>query len=218
MGASENMAFDSLMLRAWPLDDEPRLRFYGWERPCATCGVSQRAEDFPGVDPRFLVRRPGGGGLVRHSNAEMTYAFAVSRRHLLFSMRPADSYVEIHGALARAARLAGAEVSLLERDAPPDGLPAECFRRPSAGDVMLASGRKLAGAAQKRTRDGLLVQGYVALSGLPGRVRGEFAALAGAALAGLLGGGVSACGLPQFDESLWRSEVCRFAPFAAGGA
>ena len=48
------------------------------------------------------------------------------------------------------------------------GIPGDCFREPVARDLMTEDGsQKIAGAAMKRTRAGVLVQGTMDLSVLP---------------------------------------------------
>ncbi|MEZ5301089.1 MAG: hypothetical protein R3F11_10615 [Verrucomicrobiales bacterium] len=130
--------------------------------------------------PYTLVRRPTGGGAVPHSASgdDFTYALAIPRRDPppRCANRP---LARVHRAVARALRLSGGapDAAVLGDD---PHLPAgPCFAKPVLGDVIDASGRKLAGAAQRRTRAGVLHQGSVQV-----RLRFEgFAALLAAQLA-----------------------------------
>jgi len=65
--------------------------------------------------------------------------------------------------------------------------PSHCFTTPAADDVIRPDGRKIAGAALKRNRHGLLLQGSVDRVALPetldyARLQSEFAEQLAAAL------------------------------------
>ena len=92
-------------------------------------------------------------------------------------MRPVESYIALHGALAEALRKTGQPVEQVPASAevPAGGL---CFTAPAPGDLIL-KGRKIAGAGQRRGRHGLLHQGSVCGVSLPD----DFPVLLAAALA-----------------------------------
>jgi lipoate-protein ligase A len=46
-------------------------------------------------------------------------------------------------------------------------IPSHCFATPAANDVLHPGGKKIAGAAMKRSRQGLLIQGSIDRSVLP---------------------------------------------------
>jgi lipoyl(octanoyl) transferase len=153
--AATNMAVDEVLLRTAGQRGRPLLRVYAWTQPAISIGYFQK---FPHTD-REVVRRPTGGGLVHHGD-DTTFTVVVPPGHPLHRMRTADAYSTIHKAVAR---VTGAELQ-------PTGTARgqyECFEKPVAGDVM-ADGRKLAGGAQRRNRDGMLHQGSIAA-----RVTGE---------------------------------------------
>ena len=85
-------------------------------------------------------------------------------------------------------------------DPPPDPLQTLCFTQPVRDDVMSAAGdRKVAGAAMKRNRDGLLLQGSVARSLCPESLAwGPFAALFAGALAEVFGTRATSDEWPDF--------------------
>lgn len=169
------MATDFLLLRRYPEKGYARFRAYGWHRPAFSFGYSQKiawvraqlpaeAEQGRAVE---LVRRPTGGGLVDHRE-DWTFALVIPRGHDLESARAVESYRAVHAALAEALRECGQAAVLKERCEPEacDGEkqkgPAVCFTRPELYDVVHPeSGAKIAGAAQKRTKEGLLFQGSV---------------------------------------------------------
>jgi lipoyl(octanoyl) transferase len=154
--AAENMALDEVLLRTAAQRGRPLLRVYSWLKPSISIGYFQK---FPGGD-REIVRRPTGGGLVYHGD-DTTFTVVVPPGHPLHRMTTGEAYCAIHEAVAR---VAGA--TLLVAGESPRG-QYECFQKPVAGDVM-ADGRKLAGGAQRRNRDGMLHQGSIAA-----RVTGE---------------------------------------------
>ena len=178
--AAENMALDFLMLQHYPRPLEPRFRHYGWRTAAFTFGYSQKiafvraalpqAEDFD------LCRRPTGGGIVDHRE-DWTFSLVIPRGHPLEDVRATQSYREVHECLAAALRLQGvpaetkntagpalwsngAHVSGLDDTSRAVALPGVCFERAELYDVVHGeSGAKIAGAAQKRNKRGLLFQG-----------------------------------------------------------
>ena len=159
----ENMRLDLEMLSGWrELPDRPRLRFYGWDGQWFSCGISQNPSEVKELLPpgANLVRRPTGGGIVDHRN-DITYALAVGRNMPLSEMHAAESYKIVHAAIAAAMDEIGLKgVSLA--GIPPaqkNGPLYSCFECPAQFDAVLSDGSKLAGAAQKRNRFGILFQG-----------------------------------------------------------
>lgn len=142
------MAIDEVLLRN---AGEPLLRVYRWSDRSVSFGyfgeyqaVSDR---WPG---RPLVRRWTGGGEVPHGD-DFTYTLIVPRDDAFSKTSVRESYRLIHEVLAGA--IPG--TSLADSDAEEN---AACFARPVVADVMKA-GIKVAGAAQRRGKLGLLHQG-----------------------------------------------------------
>jgi len=169
-GAAENMALDFLLLQRYPGPAVPRFRHYGWRGPACTFGFSQKIEfvraNLPSTEHLDLCRRPTGGGIVDH-RTDWTYALVLPRGHELYDARAAQSYRVVHECLASALVALGqpAEVKTVcepaaEGDCPPG--PGVCFRKAELYDVVnTATGVKIAGAAQKRNKHGLLFQGSI---------------------------------------------------------
>jgi len=153
-----NMALDEALLRAMPRLGQPVLRFYAWTEPAASFGYFQRYTDIEQMTPlRPLVRRPTGGGLVPH-DADWTYSLAFPTSDEWYSLSATESYRRVHEWIQAAfARL---EVATELAPACQKSLAGQCFRGHEKFDL-LWQGRKLAGAAQRRTRNGLLIQGSV---------------------------------------------------------
>ena len=153
-----NMALDHALLKAMPRLLRPVLRFYSWEEGAASFGYFQRAADVErATHLRPLVRRPTGGGIVPH-DGDWTYSLAFPTNHEWYFLKAVESYRRVHewiqGAFARM-QIPTELASEAKRSE-----PGRCFAGHEKFDV-LWHGRKIAGAAQRRTRDGLLIQGSV---------------------------------------------------------
>jgi lipoate-protein ligase A len=156
--AAFNMALDEALLENVSQLGQPVLRFYGWTEPAATFGYFQKfSEVAEATGLRPLIRRPTGGGIVPH-DADWTYAAIFPPGHEWHSLKAEASYRRIHDWL----RLAFAELKI-ETELAPGGkksLPGQCFVGHEKFDL-LWHGKKIAGAAQRRNRLGLLIQGSV---------------------------------------------------------
>lgn len=194
-GAAENMAADFLLLQRYPSPSHARFRHYDWRAPAFTFGFGQKiayvreqlvlllSSGVERVDPSTLsvdlTRRPTGGGVVDHRD-DWTFALVIPRGHALYDARATESYRQVHADLVAALREQNQPVILKERCDPSascgselarDNAPTVCFIRPELYDVLHAdTGAKIAGAAQKRTKHGLLFQGSIAKSTLSASV------------------------------------------------
>ncbi len=147
-------------------------------------------EQLPVGESFDLCRRPTGGGIVDHRD-DWTYALVIPRGHRLEELRATESYRLVHEALACALReqgvaaktkpCAAAEGEVCDESGNPssrgrsplrpecsgerqrdDLQPGVCFQRAEIYDVVSeATGAKIAGAAQKRNKHGLLFQGSI---------------------------------------------------------
>jgi lipoate-protein ligase A len=168
-GGAYNMAMDEVLLRAAV---QPLLRVYGWAAPTVSFGYFGRfAEIQPLWPERELVRRWTGGGIVPHGE-DLTYTLLVPKSDPFAGESSAESYRMIHEAVAQA--LGGA----LSLAAGAPKVSDECFANPTAHDI-LAGEKKIAGAAQRRTRHGLLHQGSIQRRGLGEEFASRLAAALG---------------------------------------
>ncbi len=168
-----NMAVDEALLG---VITGPVLRVYRWVRPAVSFGYFERWEPIRMAHlDRDAVRRWTGGGVVLHGE-DFTYSLLIPAGSGMDERGPADSYGVIHWALRRALCDAGIRAEA----APSAGakISQACFENPVAHDVMV-NGRKVAGAAQRRTRAGLIHQGSVQGVALPGGLGEQFAAQLG---------------------------------------
>jgi lipoate-protein ligase A len=150
------MALDEALLEAMPRLRKPVLRFYSWTEPAASFGYFQRYSDVERLTSlRPLVRRPTAGGIVPH-DADWTYSLVFPTGDPWFELKAVESYRRAHEWLAMALRRLSVRTELagLARKA----TPGQCFAGYEQFDL-LYNGGKLAGAAQRRTKDGLLIQG-----------------------------------------------------------
>lgn len=155
---SWNMALDEALLEAVAELGCPVLRFYAWTIPVATFGYFQKYAEVERMTAlRPLIRRPTGGGLVPH-DADWTYSVVFPPSDPWHRLRAVTSYARLHEWIrASFARLGVA--SELATHASKER-PGACFAGPDKFDVVW-QGRKVAGAAQRRNRHGLLIQGSI---------------------------------------------------------
>jgi lipoate-protein ligase A len=152
------MALDEALLGAAPRMGRAVLRFYGWSEPAATFGYSQRWQTVTELTRlRPLIRRPTGGGLVSHER-DWTYSLVFPATHPWYQLKALASYQRVHEWLRRSFAACGlaAELSPVCRAE----APGQCFLGAEQYDLLYLNA-KIAGAAQRRTRDGLLIQGSV---------------------------------------------------------
>jgi lipoyl(octanoyl) transferase len=156
--AAWNMATDEALLDAMPRWQKPALRLYGWTDSAASFGYFQKYSDIERATLlRPLVRRPTGGGLVPH-NADWTYSVAFPTTHEWHDVSAIESYRRVHEWI----QAAFAELNVPTELAPccKKSEPGQCFVGYEKFDV-LWHGKKIAGAAQRRNKLGLLIQGSV---------------------------------------------------------
>ena len=157
------MALDEALLDSSSRLGCPVLRFYTWSGPAASFGYSQNYADVCRWTPvRPLVRRPTGGGLVVHLS-DWTYSVVFPPKHPWYRLRAEESYAQMHRRIQAVFVKLGAETNLAQVPAP--GLAGKCFARSEKSDLVF-EGTKIAGAAQRRSRTGLLIQGSVQLGSM----------------------------------------------------
>lgn len=183
--AAENMAVDFLMLQRYPQPVEVRFRHYGWRASAVTFGYGQKVawvrEQLGPAEGIEFCRRVTGGGVVDHRD-DWTYALVLPRGHPAEELRATQSYRLVHEALSAALIEQGVramvkpcadEPAICTAIAPSDWssrleskrdeVGGVCFQRAEIFDVVHeGTGEKIAGAAQKRNKHGLLLQGSVA--------------------------------------------------------
>jgi lipoate-protein ligase A len=163
--AAMNMAIDEALLETAVV---PSIRFYRWRSPALSFGYFGKFSDVAVyAAERDLVRRWTGGGIVFHGD-DLTYSIVIPASDPVFDESSIAIYEKIHRALCGALVKTG-QRAVVAVD--PAGFSAEtraavnasgynCFANPVRADVIM-DGRKIAGAAQRRNRRGLLQQGSI---------------------------------------------------------
>jgi lipoate-protein ligase A len=165
--AAMNMAIDEALLAH---ATAPVIRFYRWASPALSFGYFGRFADVANYQgERDLVRRWTGGGIVFHRD-DLTYSVVIPVNDAAFSESSMSLYEKVHCALSDALHKIGKRAVVAggvdrgnvwaARRAAATARGYDCFATPVHADVMI-DGRKVAGAAQRRTRHGLLQQGTI---------------------------------------------------------
>jgi len=146
----------------------PTLRFYTWNPPTVSLGYFQPIVQFRELPPPAgalaIVRRPTGGGAILHDQ-ELTYSIALPLDHPLLACGPNCLYDRMHKALIDALATDDLSVKLCgtSDDSGAGKGPFFCFARRHKYDVLFGS-EKLAGSAQRRTRQAVLQHGSIILA------------------------------------------------------
>jgi lipoate-protein ligase A len=152
--AALNMAIDEALLRQ--TSATAIFHTYRWQSPSVSFGYFAKwalvREQYP---DRELVRRWTGGGAVEHGH-DFTYSLILSCPRKLFGAHAL--YRTLHSNIAETFREQGKQVAL--SNSLDDGPSVNCFDRPVQHDVTF-EGAKIAGAAIRRLRDRLLLQGSI---------------------------------------------------------
>lgn len=175
LSGSAQMEFDRELFR----DQEKgktssTLRIYSWKPSCITLGYAQNidaeidvaAASKLGYD---VVKRPTGGGIVFHNEAEVTYSLVTSTADPLLPKGLIASYKIISEALVLALKYLGVHAEIRnskteirnKSEALNSKSPKQlCFAYPAEYEIV-ADGRKLVGSAQKRGKNAMLQQGSI---------------------------------------------------------
>ena len=163
----EHMALDEVI--AHQNSSEPVLRFYHWAAGAAvTFGCSQfytSVRGQVGSKNGPLCRRPTGGGMVFHKD-DLTFSLVFTS-----SLRPAEIYARLHGAVEQALWQAELAKSVRQAAVPAaaytpaeQGIARGCFASPVQDDL-LVDGQKILGGAIRRFDKTVLYQGSLQCAG-----------------------------------------------------
>lgn len=167
----DNMAMDEAL---YLNEFQPILRFYDWDIPAVSLGyfcswaeaVERHGDSFS------YVRRWTGGGTVEHGGADATYALTLPESCEWSRWKISGLYQRVHTALAEALAECGTATDFFEvKDSARGGA---CFQHPVARDLAVA-GKKVAGAAVRRTTSGVLLQGSLQGIAVPDELPAIFA-------------------------------------------
>ena len=142
------------------------LRIYSWRPNCISVGYAQQLDEE--IDPERaaavgydVVKRPTGGGIVFHNEAEVTYSLVMPLNDPRLPKGLIASYKIISEAVVIGLKNLGvkSEVKATCDPHPPSRDPL-CFAYPAEYEIV-AGGRKLVGSAQRRGRHAMLQQGSI---------------------------------------------------------
>jgi lipoate-protein ligase A len=166
-----NMALDAKLLQEISPTGSKILHFYDWDTPCFTHGYFINPKDYLQLEQLQAMgvtwaRRPTGGGIIFHTT-DLAFSVLVPSQDPWYQENTLANYKKINDKVQQAVFLyiKETELKLLAQD--PQGLDAYannfCMAKPTIYDVML-DGKKIAGAAQRRVKNGLLHQGSISLA------------------------------------------------------
>jgi lipoate---protein ligase len=168
--AEKNMQIDAALLEI--LGREPILHLYEWEGDSATYGYFVKPGDFlnlQGAEKRGLklAKRPTGGGIVFHM-WDLAFSVLIPETSPYFSSVTLDNYRYVNEVVQRAVTEfleTKEEMELIPADAASlDGSCTRfCMAKPTKYDLTVGS-KKIAGAAQRKCKQGFLHQGTIALT------------------------------------------------------
>lgn len=167
--AKENMELDRVLLRELATRRYPLLHLYDWAHPSATYGHFIAPEKFLAMEEveargLDLARRPTGGGIIFHT-CDLAFSLLMPAHDPAFSQQPLDNYIFVNERVKEAIfRFNGEKPELLPLEPLPlsSACSSFCMAKPTKYDLMLG-GKKVGGAAQRKTRFGYLHQGSIAL-------------------------------------------------------
>lgn len=169
--AACNMEYDAELLRELVPSTRPILHLYDWVKPSLTYGFFARPEKLLNLEAveKYgfdLARRPTGGGVVFHV-WDLAFSVLIPSGSSLYSSNTLENYELINQVVfAVVEDFVGksALMSLTPHDAMmknPDQA-FFCMARPTKYDLVVGQ-KKIAGAAQRKMRQGFLHQGTIAL-------------------------------------------------------
>ncbi|MCU0641659.1 MAG: hypothetical protein MUC35_06170 [Candidatus Margulisbacteria bacterium] len=163
-----NMEFDLQLFHDFEQGKiAPTLRLYSWRPACITLGHSQIIDAEINVELAAargwdVIKRPTGGGIVFHNEAEVTYSLVMDKDDPILPKGLVPAYKKISEAVVFALNSCGvqAEIQNSALGPPKAENSSLCFSYPAEYEVVVG-GQKIVGSAQKRGRKALLQQGSV---------------------------------------------------------
>jgi lipoate-protein ligase A len=166
------MRFDEKLLEQLDPQGKPILHLYQWAGPSATYGyfiAPEKHLDLKKAEKHHLslARRPTGGGIVFHI-WDLAFSFLMPSAHPAFSLNTLENYRFVNEAvleLIRAFFALRAPVEIIPESVSFFGVDCQnfCMAKPTQYDVVY-KGMKIAGAAQRKRRQGYLHQGTISLA------------------------------------------------------
>lgn len=169
--AQELMMLDAALLRDLREESQPILHLYEWDRDSLTYGyfidpflyLNREVLDQKGINS---ARRPTGGGIIFHWT-DFAFSILIPASCSYFSLNTLDNYRLVNRWVAQSvhplAKSKTFEFFTEEFKSTHTYYEKFCMAKPTIYDLMIG-GRKVGGAAQRRTKDGYLHQGSIHLT------------------------------------------------------
>jgi len=160
-------ADEALLNRVGAGESPPTLRFYQWSPPTISLGYFQKYAEYEALPPPAgelaVVRRLTGGGAILHDR-ELTYSLALPLDDPLLAGGPNRLYELAHDAVIACLTARGVEAwrGCRTDDSSAGRGPFFCFARRHCLDVLIGPD-KVAGSAQRRTKQAVLQHGSIVL-------------------------------------------------------
>lgn len=154
--AKDHMLFDEAFLSGV---DEPTLHFYDWyAQPAVTYGYFIDPAKWLKTEISDIARRPTGGGLIFHE-VDLAFTLALPATHKIASLATLERYRLINEQALSAlfSLLPEYRLSLASAKCAEESLSELCMAHPTQYDL-LVSGKKVGGAAQRKTKSGFIHQ------------------------------------------------------------
>ncbi len=173
LDARLNMAIDEAMLMTADsgLAGAPTLRLYEWREAAVSIGYRQSSSSFSAAGLP-VVRRITGGRAVLHGT-DLTYSLVLDSIHPLFSQGILGAYKAVSRSIVGALKGRGIDADFARPGSMSADRSEACFYTPSRQEV-LVKGKKIAGSAQRRLKNALLLHGSIMLSIDPSLLRRVF--------------------------------------------
>ncbi len=135
------------------------LKFYDWENKSITFGhfitleehLSMHSLEKLNID---VAKRPTGGGVIFHFD-DLSFSLLIPKKSPLFRENTLESYAVVNEVIGKALKEVFNEAAVLFEKK--GKISSFCMASPTIYDLMLF-GKKIGGAAQRRSREGVLHQ------------------------------------------------------------
>lgn len=170
LSAEAVMAKDSFLLDQLDVQNRAILHLYQWEQKCFTYGyfINPAKEIHLDKLPYYgiqMAQRPTGGGIIFHLS-DFAFSILIPANHSSLSLNTFDNYVLINQKVLniitpfipreKTPLLLNTSLHSYEKRVP------FCMAKPTPYDLIV-DGKKVGGAAQRRTKKGLLHQASLSL-------------------------------------------------------
>lgn len=168
--AQKIMEKDAELLQSMQAYPRPVLHFYDWLGKSLTYGYFTKPEELLDLQAAEefelkMARRPTGGGVIFHLT-DLAFSILIPASHPHFSLNSLENYAYINSIISKAIErytLGTISPHLWKKDDKLDGCAHFCMAKPTQYDLVV-DGRKVGGAAQRKTKWGYLHQGSISLA------------------------------------------------------